>query len=157
MLFPSLWSPVIQDTPHQKVWCTNLKMQTLMPTKIYCPRCHGIVSACMDESVDDNWMKPKDVIITIANDCIPHTTLKLKRTKNWLSDKTLSAIKKKRRLYRRAKRSGKPNDLNRYRAFSNTVRKLTRQDHHSHVDHISTELLNTGNQKPFWRWLKTLK
>ena len=92
----------------------------------------------MDESVDDNWTKLKNVIIATANDCIPHTTLKLKRTKNWLSDKTLSAIKKKRRLYRRAKRSGKPNDLNRYRAFSNTVHKLTRRDHHSHVDHIST-------------------
>jgi len=143
MLFPLPWSPVIQDTPHRKGWCTNLKMQTLMPTEIYCPRCHGIVSACTDESVDDNWMKLKDVIITIANDCIPHTTLKLKRTKNWLSDKTLSAIKKKRRLYRvwQAKRS--------QQIFSNTVHKLTRQDHHSHVDHISTELLNTGNQKPY--------
>ena len=71
MLFPSPWSPVVQDTPHQKGWCTNLKMQTLMPTKIYCPRCHGIVSACMDESVDDNWRTSLSQLPMTASPTLP--------------------------------------------------------------------------------------
>ncbi len=110
----------------------------------------------VDTSINDNWMKLKDIIITAANECIPHTTGKVKKTKHWFSDETRLAIKKKRRLYRKARRTGKTSDFTSYRACSNVVRSLTRRDHCSHVDHLATEMLNSGNQKPFWRWLKSL-
>ena len=41
---------------------------------------------------------------------------KRKKSKCWLNRETIKAIRKKRRLYRKAKRSGRDQDYARYRA-----------------------------------------
>jgi len=43
------------------------------------------------------------------------------KQKHWLSEETLSTIKKKRRLYRRAKKTRRRKDLRKFRFISNTV------------------------------------
>ena len=64
-------------------------------------------------------------------------------------------IRKKRRQFKKAKRTGKQNDILRYKRTSNAVRSLTRKDHYDHLEEISQQL--DGNQRVFWRWLKKAK
>ena len=83
--------------------------------------------------------------------------MRLRRRKRayWLSEVTIRLIRKKKRLYKKAKQSDTRGDLLRYRRVSNMVRRLTRRDHHDHLEEISRQLV--GNQRIFWRWLKNVR
>ena len=67
----------------------------------------------------------------------------------------LSLIRKKRRVYRIAKRTGSPKHRQQYKVLCNTVRRITRRDRNAHLQQITSNLQH--DQKPFWRWLKSTK
>ena len=64
---------------------------------------------------------------------------------------------KRKRLYKKAKKSGRDQDYARYKAASNSVRWLTRRDHKAHIEEIAANLQNPTNPKPFWSWLKKIR
>ena len=72
-----------------------------------------------------------------------------------MSDETLQVVRKKRRAYKLAKRTGNPHHLKLYRAISNKVRNLTRRDHVDHLELITANM--DKDQCPFWRWLKNAR
>ena len=45
----------------------------------------------------------------------------------------------------------------RYKAISNSVRQMTRQDHQAHVEEMAAGLEKSTNQRPFWSWLKKMR
>ena len=107
------------------------------------------------DSINDCWIKFRNVLLSVADQCIPKTTLCPKKRMHWLSGQTLRMVLKKRRAYKLAKWSGKPHHFQRYRVISNEVRSLTRQDHHHHLNQITSNLHN--DQRLFWRWLKNVR
>ena len=109
----------------------------------------------LDGDVEEAWTKFKDLFFIAADQCIPSFTLKRKITKSWLSDEVLTLIRRKRRAYRIAKRSGNSNHQRRYKSLCNKVRNLTRRDHYLHVDMITKDLHR--DPKPFWHWLKYIR
>ena len=106
-------------------------------------------------SIERAWTNFKDLLFAAADQCIPKFRLKQKKSKSWLSDETLSLIKKKRRSYRMAKRSRNPKYLSNYKSLCNTVRNLTRRDRNIHLEQMTKDLHR--DQKPFWRWLKNIR
>ena len=82
----------------------------------------------LTDSIDDCWKSFKDVLLSVADQCIPKVTLKPKKRMFWLSDETLLQIKKKRRAYKLAKRNQNPHHFKRCRAFSDKVRNMTKRD-----------------------------
>ena len=106
----------------------------------------------LEGGIEEAWNKFKDLFLAAADQCIPSFTLRRTRTKSWLSDEVLSLIKKKRRAYRIAKRTGKLTHQCRYKSLS---RNLTRRDQNLHIKKITNNLLK--DQKPFWCWLKNTK
>ena len=78
-----------------------------------------------------------------------------RRKKTWLGDETLRMIRRKKRAYKVMNRTSRDSDIRRYRALSNTVRDLTRNDHRLYLEEITKDL--HMNQKPFWRWLKSMR
>ena len=112
-------------------------------------------SCFLEDSVEQSWIKFKDILMTAADQCIPTFTLKHNKTKGYISDEVLSLIKKKRRSYRMAKRSGNQKYQSRYRSLCNTVRRLTRRDKDTYLEDLTSNL--SHNQKPFWQWLKSIR
>ena len=111
----------------------------------------------LSESVNDCWENFKDILFTVADQCIPKSMLKpnLKKSKSWLSEESLSLIRKKRRAFKLARRSGKHQHFLRYRSISNKVRDSTRRDHLLHIEQIIPDL--NKDQRSFWRWLKKMR
>ena len=66
----------------------------------------------LTDSIEDCWRCFKDVILSVADQCIPKITLKPRKRKFWLSDETLLQIRRKRRAYKLAKRTAKSQHLN---------------------------------------------
>ena len=75
--------------------------------------------------------------------------------KTWIGDETLRMICRKKHAYKVMKRTSRDSNIRRYRTLSNTVRDLTRNDHRLYLEEITKELYR--NQKPFWRWLKSMR
>ena len=67
-------------------------------------------------------------------------------------DETLRTFQWKRRAYKVMKHIGRGSDIERYRALSNTVWDLIRNDHHLYLEEITKDL-----HMPFWRWLKNMR
>ena len=109
----------------------------------------------LSDSINDCWINFRDLLLSVADQCIPRAILRSKKSMHWLSRETLHLIRKKRRVYKLAKRSGKPHHFQSYRDISNKVRSLTREDHRHHLNQITSNLQN--DQRPFWRWLKYAK
>ena len=109
----------------------------------------------LSESINEYWENFKDVLFSVADQCIPKVTLKPKKRRHWLSDETLQLVRKKRRAYKLAKCTGNPHHLKLYRAISNKVRNLTRRDHVDHLELITANM--DKDQRPFWRWLKNAR
>ena len=82
----------------------------------------------LEGGIEEAWNKFKDLFLAATDQYIPSFTLRHTRTKSWLSDEVLSLVKKKRRAYRVAKRTGKSIHQCCYKSLSNTVRNLTRRD-----------------------------
>ena len=112
-------------------------------------------SCFLGDSIEDAWMKFKDLLITAADQCIPRVALKPRKRLNWLSDDTLRMIRRKRWSYKVAKCTRKDNDYRRYRAVSNAVHDATRGDHRNHQEEITSNLHN--DPRCFWRWLKNIR
>ena len=89
---------------------------------------------CFSESgVEEIWVKFKDLLFLVADQCIPKVTLRPKKSKHWLSQETLHMIRKKKHAFKLAKRSQKDMHFRKYRVISNRVRDLTRKDHREHL------------------------
>ena len=101
--------------------------------------------------VNEMWLKWKNIFLTIAEESIPKLVWKPGKRKSWLSKESRKLIKKKRKLYRKARRSDLPGPWVKFRETSNCLRTSTRRDHQSLVAKMTT------NIKSFWRWVKNLK
>jgi len=104
---------------------------------------------------DEAWLRFKDLLLSVANQCIPKVSLNPKKRMNWLLGQSLHMIWMKKRAFRLAKRTQKRADFRRYKDISNRVRDLTRKDHCEHLEEITKDL--TLDQRPFWGWLKNMR
>ncbi len=100
-------------------------------------------------------MKFKDLLFSVADQCIPKTSLSTRKRNHWLSEDTLRMIRKKKRPFKLAKRSRLEKDFRKYRDISNRLRSLTTRDHRDHLEEITKDL--STDPRPFWRWLKNAR
>ncbi len=105
----------------------------------------------LTNSVDDAWVKFKDLLLISADQWVPKLVLKNKKRSTWLAQETIAMIRHKDRAYLKAERTSKQLDWTRFKNLSNTVRDLTRKHHHDHLDTITSNLHT--NPKPFWNWI----
>ena len=75
----------------------------------------------LTDIVDDVWISFKDLLFSAADQCIPKVLLSRRKRVHWLSADTIRMIRKKRRQFKKAKRTGKQNDILRYKRTSNAV------------------------------------
>ena len=114
------------------------------------------VSCFLTDSIEDAWCNFKDLFFLAADQSIPRIPLRRNRKHfTWLSDETLKMIKRKKRAFRKSKKTCKEEDIRKYKDISNAVRSLTRRDHNSHLEDITSNL--TTNPKRFWNWIKSFR
>lgn len=96
-------------------------------------------------------------IRTIAEKHIPNKDATIRTSDPpWLDSNIRKLIKKRRRLFNKAKRTKTNEDTNKYRRFRNKVTKCIRQSKKKHIDKLSEKLLaSTLSSSDWWRTLKS--
>ncbi|XP_021351587.1 uncharacterized protein LOC110449208 [Mizuhopecten yessoensis] len=110
------------------------------------------------DSVEENWTEFKNGLNSIIDERIPS---KLTSTKPnqlpWVGRPERRLIKRKHRLYNKARKSGKDADWRAYRVHKRETQKALRTAEWSHLERTLQAGIEQKNNKPFWRYIKARK
>ena len=104
-----------------------------------------------DDDLEHVWSVWEEYFMSIMHQCIPQVTVKVKKNPPWLSSVLLTNIRKKNSLYRRARKSGRFEDVGNYKKQRNLVANMLKSSKAKFFDR-----LNPSDPKSFWKTVKTL-
>ena len=93
-----------------------------------------------------NWEHP---FLQIMDVCIPKGTLPKRQNLPWVSKNVLRAMRKRNRLYKRAKKTGTVTHMKNYKTLRNKVVAMLRANKKLFFNN-----LNAASQKQFWKTMK---
>ena len=100
----------------------------------------------------------KESLTDVIKNHIPTRISKRKRELPWINPEIRRALRRKNHLYRKARRSKNKHDWTTYCHYRQHTQKLLRTAHDTYVrDVIGASLLDGGNQKKFWSFVKLNK
>lgn len=110
-----------------------------------------------NRSVEENWTVLRDVIINAANSHIPSKTIRPNKDLPWMTTNIKRQIRRRKRVYNRAKRTGKPEDWQTFRSLRNHIRRELDKAQNTYIQGI----LNMDNLKSapkrFWSFVAAKK
>ena len=117
----------------------------------------SFMAAHAERSVEQNYKDLSVNITQIMDKHIPSKLLKPKQSAPWFNHKLKRMCKKKQRLYCAARKSGKRDAWERYRAHKRDTLKAFRSARWSYLNDVLSQSLAEGISKPFWQFILTQK
>ncbi len=108
-------------------------------------------------TVNENWLALKDFINKLIEEHIPTRTTTTRYNLPWLNASIKRATNKKKRLYKKARKSGKESDWAKYRTCKKETLQALRRARWQYINDILVEGMEENNNKPFWRYIKSQK
>ena len=102
------------------------------------------------DNINQNWACWKDLLFTAVDDCIP------KRKGNKSNKELIALCKKKRSLYKRARRSNKTTIWEKYRRLNNSEKSLCNTARWAYIVKLAADLRENENPKPCWNFVKSV-
>ena len=110
------------------------------------------------ENVDGSWQCFKDALTSAIKKHIPTRSSKSKRGAPWITRSIKLELRRKDRRYHKARHTRKASDWTAYCKLRQHTQQLMRSAHDSYIrDVIGASLLEGGNQKRFWSYVKLNK
>ena len=109
-----------------------------------------------NEDIDLYANNIHNAVIEIASECIPNKEIKVKATDPpWITSSLKRHIRKRKRAYKRAKRSGSEREWRNFKHIRNTVVHMIREAKQSFHDKLANKLSSgTLTSKDWWSTLK---
>ena len=108
-----------------------------------------------DRSEEENWDTLVNHLKSSQEKLIPSKLSSTRYNVPWLTSTIRRMCRKKRRLYRGAKKSGKQEHKTAFKAIQNETRYALRQEHWAYVNSILVDGLERGDVTPFYRYFKS--
>ena len=112
------------------------------------------------QEINVNWEVWKDLYFTVVNKSIPKYWLKRKNIAPWMTKDLIKLSRKKKHLYKRAKKAKKSNSedhLVAYCTLNNTLKKKCNLANWSHLKALADKLQVENNSKPFWNYMRSIR
>ena len=110
----------------------------------------------MKKSVEENWNQLTKAIFDAMDNHIPQKKLSSWQHVPWMSSTIKRMIRKKKRLWNRAKRSRLEKDWEKFRQIRKTVKAKMKTSHEEYVMGILENSLKERPKK-FWSYISSLK
>ena len=104
-------------------------------------------------SVDENWIKILNFLNECIKDFIPSKISKNRRHLPWITPELKRHMRKRDRLFKKARRNPSTAAWQSYRQYRNKVAKLVHQAHNNYVNNVVGDSLS-DNPKTFWSYVK---
>ena len=109
-----------------------------------------------ESSVDELWEHFTSTILESMDDNIPSRITSSKPSIPWINTNMKRNIRKKRKLYDKARKSGDPEHWDKFKQLRRKNDKEMRKLHQEHIRNIG-DSLHSENTKPFWNYVKALR
>jgi len=106
------------------------------------------------KSVNENWQYIQERYLHIIQELVPKKTIGSKFHLSWMSDALKRPIKKKQRIYHRAKIYQRAEDWAEYKNLQHQMRNTIRQRHDQYLSNISNPQNGDNKIKHFWHYIK---
>ena len=108
-----------------------------------------------NNSVNEKWLRLKSILMDCLNKFVPTKLTSKRQNLTWLNKSLRKAIRKKARLYNRAKTSKRPDLWAKYKLQKRDTQRNLRRARWSFINDKLSTSLETENSKPFWRYIKS--
>ena len=105
-------------------------------------------------TVDENWSFFLTNFQNIINDIVPFRTVCQHTRPPWMTNELIQLIRKKNRVYKRAKCYRRNSDWSEYKDLQHKVRHMLKHNHRAYITNIMS---SSKNSKLFWRYMKAKK
>ena len=113
--------------------------------------------AFLDVDIDNNWTAWSDLFFTAIDECIPKRKKSAKRHAPWITNDLIKLCRRKKSLYKKAKKWGRVNDWTEYCALNNSLKKACNSARRQHIQNIAQDLQINGNPKSFWSYVNFIR
>jgi len=100
-------------------------------------------------SVESNWLQLKEILLHLVELYVPHKTINPYKDLPWMNINIKAQMRKRRKLYNKARRTQSPSDWTQYKSLRNAVNKSLKQAHVNYCQHLFDDSF-TNNLKRFW-------
>ena len=94
-------------------------------------------------------------VLSAVNECIPKRTVKRNSNAPLISGDLLKLCRRKKALYKRAKKDPSLTDWDKYRKFNNYVKKECNSARRQFVNNLADESKTSNSPKPFWNFVQS--
>ena len=108
-----------------------------------------------NHSVDENYKSFQDFIMGIINKYVPCKMSSTRRNVPWCTLAIKRMCRKKQRLYSKCKRTRRPRDCKAFKSHQRATLSALRSARWSYIGGMLSDSVETGNSKPFWRYVKS--
>ena len=98
----------------------------------------------------------KGLFFAVVDDCIPKHKQKRKITASWITKDLIKLCRKKRNLYKKAKKSGREETWATYRVLNNSLKRCNSAKW-QHLKDLADKMKSENKPKPFWSYIKSLR
>ena len=113
--------------------------------------------AFLDDDIDNNWTAWSDLLFTAIDECIPKRKKSARRHAPWITSDLIKLCRRKKSLYKKAKKWGRVNDWTEYCALNNSLKKACNSARRQHIQNIAQDLQIHGNPKSFWSYVNSFR
>ncbi len=105
-------------------------------------------------SVNENWTLFRSKVLEAMDKFIPSKMSRSRRNLPWITKTIKRLMRKRDRLFSKARKSKKEKDWGAYRRFRNHLAKTIKLSYHDYINNVIGDAL-TENPKHFWSFVKT--
>ena len=102
-------------------------------------------------TVDENWSFFQENFQNIIDDHVPFKTLRKNTRLLWMTAELTRLIRKKKRVYKRAKLHKRDSDWSEYKDLQRKVCQMLKHKHRAYITNI---ISSSNDNKLFWRYIK---
>ena len=114
----------------------------------------GYLESLPSLSVEDGWSMFKTKLQSTIDKYIPSRMTSSRQHLPWITPTIRRMVKKKQRLYNRAKKSGRTKHWDMFHCLKRDTRKALRNAHNKYLTNIFTTSFEENNTNIFWRYVK---
>ena len=111
--------------------------------------------AFLEDNIDLVWSAWSDLLLPAVDECIPKHRAKRSTNAPWINRNLIKLCRKKKLLYKRAKKSSKESDWVNYRKLNNHLKKECNSARWRYINNLTEDLKSNTSPKPFWNYVKS--
>ena len=111
--------------------------------------------AFLSNDVNEVWIAWTDLFFTAVDECISRRRKKKNRRAPWISAEIIKLVRKKKRLYKKAKNSSNIESWSTYKEASNLSKKECNKARWKYLDKLANDMHDNSEHKFFWNYVQS--